>query len=109
MKRFTATADLVGQTVINGARVHLIQALAPGLCSGTSSNPSDICADASPAVHEETIAGYKGTYEINNASLGLRCRPFGRFLVSANVLLKLDNGGLRSKAIPTVSATYTFR
>jgi hypothetical protein len=108
-KRFTATIDLVGQTVINGARVHLIQALAPGLCASTSTNPTDTCVNAGPPVQQETIAGYKGTYSIDNASLGLRYRPFGRFLVSANVLLKVDNGGLRSKAIPTVSATYTFR
>jgi len=108
-KRFTATIDLVGQTVINGARVHLIQALAPGLCPSTSTDPSTICANAGPPVHQETIASYKGTYAIDNASLGLRYRPFGRFLISANVLLKLDNGGLRSKAISTVSATYTLR
>ncbi len=107
-KRFTTTIDLVGQTVINGARVHLIQALAPGLCPSTSTDPSTICANPGPPVHQETIASYKGTYAIDNASLGFRYRPFGRLLVSANVLLKLDNGGLRSKAIPTVSATYTF-
>jgi hypothetical protein len=110
-KHFTATLDLVGQAVINGARVHLIEALAPGICPTTSSNPnpSDICVNAGPPVKQVTIADYKGTYAIDNASLGLRYRPFGRFLLSANVLLKVDNGGLRSKAIPTVSATYTLR
>jgi hypothetical protein len=107
-KRFTATIDLVGQTVMNGERVHLIQALAPGLCPSTSNSPFDLCVNAGPTVQQETIAAYKATYAIDNASLGVRYRPFGRFLVSANVLLKLDNGGLRSKAIPTISATYTF-
>ncbi len=32
---------------------------------------------------------------IINASLGLKYRAFGHFVVTGNVLLKLDNGGLR--------------
>src|SRR6266850_368941 len=107
-KHFTATLDLVGQTFINGARVHLIQALAPGLCPSTSSSPYGICANAGPPVKQVTIAAYKATYATDNASIGLRFQPFDNFLITGGVLLKLDDGGLRSKAIPLVSATYTF-
>lgn len=102
-RRLTATVDLVGQTVINGARVRIAQELAPGLCDSSS------CANPSPPLQEATIESYKATYAVNNAALGLRYLPFGKLLVSANVLLKLDNGGLRAKAIPMLSATYSFR
>jgi len=106
-KRFTATFDLIGQTLMNGPRVHLVQTLAPGACdtppfAGGCQNPG------SP-IQVTTIEGTKGTYAINNASLGLRLRPFGKFLISASVQIKLDDGGLRAKAIPMVSATYTLR
>jgi len=102
-RRVTASIDLVGQTVINGPRVHLIQTPVPGLCESENS-----CINPGQPLQETAIANYTGTYAINDASLGLRFLPFGKFLISANVLLKLDNGGLRSKAIPMVSATYTF-
>lgn len=103
LKRLTAAADLVGQTVFNANRVHLVQAQAPGLC-----NTFFACDMPGPAVQVTAIEGYKGTYASNDASLGVRYRPFGRFLLSGNVLLKLDESGLRAKAIPTASATYTF-
>jgi hypothetical protein len=102
-RRLTATVDLIGQTVINGARVHLVTALGPGLCDQVFS-----CSNPGPPVQETAVEGYKGTYATNNASLGLRFRPFGKFLISASAQLKLDNGGLRSKVIPLVSATYTI-
>jgi hypothetical protein len=107
-KKLTASLDWVGQTIINGARVHLVQELAPGPCD-TPALSGGGCQNPLPPVHATTVEGLKGTYAIDNASLGLRYRPFGKFLVSASVLLKLDNGGLRSAAIPLVSATYTFR
>jgi hypothetical protein len=32
----------------------------------------------------------------------------GKLVLTGNVLLKLDDGGLRSKAIPLVGASYSF-
>jgi Putative MetA-pathway of phenol degradation len=103
-RHLTTSADLVGQTVVNAQRVHLIPASAPGLCDTFFA-----CANPAPPLQETAIESYKGTYAVNNVALGARYRPFDTFLLSANVLLKLNDGGLRSKAIPTVSATYTFR
>ena len=99
----TVSADLVGQTFLDAGRIHLVEAGAPGLCD-TFSN----CSNPGQPVQQTTVGGHKGTYRSNNASVAVRYRPFGTFLLSASVLLKLDNGGLRSKAIPLVSATYTF-
>jgi hypothetical protein len=102
-RRLTATIDLVGQTVVNASRTHLVQALAPGLCESQST-----CVNPGQPIPITTVESYTGTYSANDASLGLRFLPFGRLLVSASVLLKLDNGGLRSTAIPVVSVTQTF-
>jgi len=102
-RRLTVSADLVGQTVLDAGRIHLVQAEAPGLCDTFSS-----CSNPGQPVQQTTVEGYKGTYRSNNASVAVRYRPLGAFLLSASVLLKLDNGGLRSKAIPLVSATYMF-
>ncbi len=107
-KKLTGSIDWVGQTVINGSRVHLVQDLAPGPCD-TPALGGGGCQNPLPPVQVTTVEGFKGTYAIDNASLGLRYRPFGKFLISGSVQLKLDNGGLRSKAIPMISATYTFR
>lgn len=102
-RQLTATIDVIGQVVINGARVRLVQALAPGLCESQNS-----CVNPGQPLQVTSIDSYNATYAAHNTSLGLRYLPFSTFLVSASVLLKMDNGGLRSKAIPTVSVTYTF-
>jgi hypothetical protein len=101
--RLTAAVDLVGQRIFNGSFDRLTPVPTPGPCSRSQ----NVCASGGAQV--TSIMPMIGSYGINNASLGLRCRPFGKFLISGSVLLKLDNGGLRSKAIPMVSAIYTFR
>jgi hypothetical protein len=47
-------------------------------------------------------------YNILNGSLGIKYRPFGKVVVTANVLLKMNDSGLRSKAIPLVGVSYSF-
>jgi hypothetical protein len=43
--------------------------------------------------------------------MGIKVRPFhkvSRLVFTANVLVRLDDGGLRSKAVPLVGVGYTF-
>ncbi len=103
-KRLTTTFEIMGQRIFDGNRVKLGQTLAPGACT-----ESQTCSSALPPLPETTIISSKDSYGTNNASIGARFRPFGKFLLTASVQLKLDNGGLRSEAVPLVSATYTFR
>jgi outer membrane putative beta-barrel porin/alpha-amylase len=103
-RRLTGTLDLLGQAVINGTRLQLTNVLVPGIC-----DDSIRCSNPLPPGQQPAVQGTKGTYAMDNASLGLWFRPFGKFLITASVQLKLDNGGLRSNAIPMVSATYTIR
>jgi hypothetical protein len=123
LKRLTAGVDLLGQRVFDGSRIIPSPVTVMGACRGpalTDRDPSGTLCTVDATTFSTPAAGppisglasvsvTSGSYGINNAVLDLRYRPFGKFLISAAVQVKLDNGGLRSKAIPMVSATYTFR
>lgn len=51
------------------------------------------------------------SYSVDNASMGVKIRPFpkaSKLVITANVLVRLDDGGLRSKPAPLVGLGYTF-
>jgi hypothetical protein len=51
------------------------------------------------------------SYNITNASMGVKIRPLGtlsKLVVTANVLVRLDEGGLSYKPVPLVGVGYTF-
>jgi hypothetical protein len=102
-KWFTAAFDMVGQQVFEARRstVTTFQEL--------------------PACMDKGCTGFKATgnidrnlsqitesYNITNASLGVKLRPFASLLVTGNVLMKLNNAGLRANVIPLVGVSYTF-
>jgi hypothetical protein len=45
---------------------------------------------------------------MTNASIGIKAKPFSNLLITANVLLKLNDGGLRARAVPLLGVSYTF-
>jgi hypothetical protein len=47
-------------------------------------------------------------YNILNASFGLKYRLLRNLVISGNVLVKLDDNGLRSTTVPLVGASYNF-
>lgn len=52
------------------------------------------------------------SYSIDSASIGVKIRPIpkaaSRLVLTANVLVRLDSGGLHSKPAPLVGLGYTF-
>ena len=51
------------------------------------------------------------SYSVTNASAGVKIRPFpkaSKLVLTANVLVRLDSGGLRAKPAPLVGLGYTF-
>jgi hypothetical protein len=48
------------------------------------------------------------TTNITNGSVGFKVNPIGTLLVSFNVLVQLNDGGLRSRVVPLVGFSYTF-
>ena len=50
----------------------------------------------------------ESSYNQSSLALGLKANPAGRLLVVFNVLLKLDDHGLRDKVTPLLALDYTF-
>ncbi len=41
-------------------------------------------------------------------NIGLECRLWRNLVITGNVLMKLDDNGLRSTTVPLVGASYNF-
>jgi Putative MetA-pathway of phenol degradation len=100
-KHVTLVADLFGKVYFNAPRL---------------SNPVPF-----PVGHDSvvplTVIPYTDTLVENSLGLGIKSQVFANFkksqrlanlVVTGNVLLKLNNGGLRSTAVPLVGLSYSF-
>ncbi len=89
VKRFTLTAEFLGQYVINGPRITL----------GTLQSNGNLVPTVNPLT---------GSYAMDNAGAGFKINLFKGLLISANVMFKLDKGGLRSNVVPLAGISYRF-
>ena len=102
----TGDFDIVGQRVFGTETVSVTpqQFLANcGTCT-TDATPPTVTLN-SLQTHPNS------SYNITNASMGIKARPFpkvSRLVFTANVLVRLDDGGLRSSASPLFGVGYTF-
>ena len=90
-KRLTLAADVLAQNVNNAQRVRIV--------NQTFTNP---------VLTVPTIQNYTGSYNRTDASFGIKVKPAGNLVLSGNVMVKLDQGGLRSRWVPFVGLSYTF-
>jgi hypothetical protein len=105
-KRLTAGFDLLGQQVFQAHRVSVTKVMEPAACedsSGQCATGNFATPNVDPSVTQSTA-----TYNVTYASVGAKFRPFSNLLITGNVLLKLNNGGLGAKVIPLVGLSYTF-
>jgi hypothetical protein len=117
-KWLTGSFDVVGQRFFGTQTVGIQtnQYLAP--CGGdptqTSAPPLTCTAEPSPlTVSHNTIVVNNGeSYNVTNASMGIKLRPLparlSHLVFTANVLVRLDDGGLSSRPAPLVGLGYTF-
>jgi hypothetical protein len=91
-QRLTLCADLVGRYVLDASRV--ANSTFVGLDAAQTSFPDIQFAD--------------GSYNQSSLALGLKVNPAGRLLLVLNVLVKLDDHGLRDKVTPLLALDYTF-
>lgn len=91
-RRLTLCADLVGRHVIDSSRV-----------ATTTFVGLDAASTTSPDIRFE-----QASFNQSSLALGFKVNPTGRLLVVFNVLLKLDDNGLRDKATPLLALDYTF-
>ena len=84
------SADYIGTSLLNAARLE-------------TSTAQDAVGNNHP-----TITTSVSTINQANISAGAKVRPFARFLVTGNVLFRLNNAGLHFKPSPLIGVSYTF-
>jgi hypothetical protein len=111
-KRLAGTFDLIGQRVLNAERATVMDQPFLGDCDTTVSPPSptntNYCTSPASNVSLSTLTRTRGSFNITNASLGAKVRVSDKFVFFGNVLIKLDDGGLRAKFVPLVGASFSF-
>jgi Putative MetA-pathway of phenol degradation len=103
----TAALGIVGQEVLQ----------APRLASSTFEEPLKCIPDvnsacpalaAPPAPTDPNVVATTGSYNISNISVGAKLKPFARLVITGNVLIRVNDGGLRAKPVPLIGVSYTF-
>ena len=92
-KRLTVAADLLGQRLSSTERIR-----------------QTAFVDSQGVTHPEIsqIQLFKDSANIDDFSIGAKVNPIGNLLITANVLFKLNDPGLRAKVVPLVGISYTF-
>jgi hypothetical protein len=105
--RLTGAFDLYGQRLFSSPVLISQTYTDHGNCSGPTNAAGVACAVYTPGTTHSDIAQKIADENIIDASLGLKFRVWGHLVLTGNVLLNLDNGGLRSTAVPLVGISYT--
>ncbi len=93
-KRFTVAADFLGQYFSS----------APRISAGTTPVPQP----GGGTINFPTVLPSIDSYSVNNVGIGAKVNPIGKLVISGNVLIKVNEGGLRAKYIPLVGVSYSF-
>jgi hypothetical protein len=90
-RRVSLSADFLGLALQNEKKI----VSAPSVADFTGGSHPDI-ATTTATLNQASIA------------LGGKLSPFGRLLITANVLFRLNDAGLHFKPVPLVGLSYTF-
>jgi hypothetical protein len=101
-KRFTAAFDLYGQHLSDSPRLVSTPFTDLGKCSDIN------CDTLTPGTTHGNVAGATSGSNLVDASFGVKVRAYGKLVVTGNVLVKLNDDGLRAKAVPLVGVGYSF-
>ena len=89
-KKFSVAADILGQEVFHAEGVKPI--------TFTAANGAKFADN-----------GFvRQNANVTNGALGFKVNPISTLLVSFNLLVQLNDGGLRSRVVPLVGFSYTF-
>lgn len=89
-KKFSFAADVLGQDIFHAQGVR----------------PSTFTAANGTQFADNNFV--RETANIINGSLGFKVNPISTLLVSFNVLIQLNDAGLRSRVVPLVGFSYSF-
>jgi hypothetical protein len=107
-KRLTGAFDIYGQRLFSAPEFTAQPYKDYGNCSGATNADAVNCAVYTPGTTHPDVAQKIADVNITSASLGLKLRAFSKLVITGNVLLKLDDGGLRSRVVPLVGVSYSF-
>ncbi len=93
-KRLTVVTDWVGQLYFDAPQV-----------STPTSVPSTV---NNQSVAFTSVVPINGSYQVNSLAIGIKANPVKHLLVTANVTIKIGDGGLRDKVVPLVGISYSF-
>jgi outer membrane putative beta-barrel porin/alpha-amylase len=107
-KWLTGAFDIVGARFFRAGKEAVTNQQFLAQCtSGCLTEPSP-----STVTLASLAASPDASYSVDNASIGVKIRPLpskaSKLVLTANVLVRLDHGGLHSKAAPLVGLGYTF-
>lgn len=105
--RVTAAFDIYGQRIFNNPELISSPYQGLGSCSQPISN-TDNCPIYTAGTTHASVSTVFSDVNIDDASVGFKVRLAGRLVLTANALIKLNDAGLRSKAVPLVGLSYSF-
>jgi hypothetical protein len=106
IKRLSVAFDYLGQEILNAPRIKSSTFQELPACSAAPPVSACNTFNATGAV-DPIFQEYKSSYATANAAVGLRYRIFGHFLLTGNMVFKLNDPGLRSKYVPLVGLTFS--
>ncbi len=95
--RLTLVFDYLGQTVFDAPRVF----------NGTTTTVGNIPGGL-PAMTLPTIEGRNETMTLKSGAAGLKLNLFGGLLLTADVLFRMDDNGLRQNVTPLIGLSRSF-
>jgi hypothetical protein len=100
-KRISATADFLGQTLFNVSRIN--PSTYTNYCD-TNGCPGVATVGTFPAI--ASLSSSNVTQD--SVAVGGKINPFGKLLITANVLFRVNDAGLHYKPVPLIGLSYTF-
>jgi len=102
-KRITGAFDLYGQRLFGAPQVTSAPYTDLGQCNDVSCGTL-----GASSVHPNLSGNNTSDVNITNASVGAKVRVLRNLVATGNLLIKLDDGGLRAKVVPLVGISYSF-
>ena len=94
--RLSIATDYLGQVLFDAPRVFRSSITTANVPGGTG------------ALTLPTVTPGKDTIGLNSAAIGLKYNLFDRLLLTADLLFRLDNRGLRQDVTPLIALSYAF-
>jgi hypothetical protein len=104
-KRLTLAADILGNQYLNTPKVETSNLALNNL---QDERPGNSPPFSNVSLSLKSSAVSNTSYTINNFSGGFKWRPVGSLVLSGNLLVQLNNTGLRSRPTPLVGISYKF-